>query len=137
MPVTVIKKPEWGLFYYSIKGLCTGRELIDVIEDTVKNPIDRAKAIFDFLEGDFDLDSNDVGKIININKQLQKDGKINTHIAALTNNRTISLLINTFQVLSFYEETKMKVFTSLDGALDWMELSERGPELKALIEEIK
>lgn len=137
MPVTVIKKPEWGLFYYYIKGLTTGLELIEAIEETVKNPIDRAKAVFDFLEGDFDVESKDIAKLIKINKQLQEKGKINTHIAVLTHNRTISLLINTMQLLSFYEESEMKVLTSTDAALEWMELSHRGAELLSILEEIR
>lgn len=137
MPVTVIKKPELGLFYYHLKGICTSAELVQALEYGTSEPIPRAVAIFDFLDGDLDVEAQDISKIIKINKQLYDRGLITTHGAVLTHNRTIQLFINAIELLAFKEQIELKIFTTLNEGIAWLKLSEHETEIHEMLELIQ
>ena len=134
MPVTVIRKPEWGLFYYRLRGCCTSAELLEAIREVTLHPLDRAVTIFDILEGDLDMDQQDMKQIITLNKRLFERGKITTHAAVLTQSRTLEIFVKAFEMLSFDEQIKLSTFPALENGLAWLGLAEREPELRELLE---
>lgn len=133
MPVTVIKKPEWGLFYYHLQGYCTGEELVQVVEEVVQHPLERAFTIFDLLEGELDMNHQEMMQLISINKRLHNAGKTTTHAAILTQNRILEIFVKAFDLISINEQTKLNTFSSLTEALAWMRLSEHEQELLAIL----
>jgi len=136
MPITVIKKPEWRLFYYHLQGICTSAELVQALEYGTSEPIPRAVAIFDFLDGDLDVEVQDISKVIKINKQLYERGLITTHGVVLTQNRTIQLLVNAIELLSFKEQIELKIFNTLDEGITWLNLSEHEAEIHEIREHL-
>ena len=137
MPLTVIKKPEWGLFYYYIQGYCTSAELLKAAEEVTQEPLERAVTIFDLLKGDLDMEQQDIMQIIKINKRLYKNGKITTHAAILTNSRTLEIFIKAFELLSSDEQTKLQTFPSLEQGLIWLGLDEHKVEIQEILNNIQ
>ena len=133
MPVTVIKKPEWGLDYYYVQGYCTSAELVTAAEEGTQGPIERAVAIFDLLQGELDMTKEDMDKIITINRQLFQRGKILTHAAVLTKSRAMEIYIKAFELLSLSETTKLEAFSSLAKGLAWLGLAEHEQELQEIL----
>ena len=133
MPVTAIKIVEWDLVYYHFLGYCTGAELVKAVEAASQEPLDRAITVFNLLEGEIDIDRQDIAQIIKINRQLHQIGKITTHAAVLTRSRTLEIFVKTVELLSFGEQTEFGTFSSLAEGLTWVGLAEHEEELKGML----
>lgn len=133
MPVNLIKKPEWGLFYYHFRGYCTSAEMMNTIEEAIQKPLERAVTIFDLLGGDLDMERRDIGQIIAINRRLFESGKITTHAAVLTKSRTLEIFVKAFELMSIGEQTKLNAFSSLKDGLTWLGLAEYEQELQDIL----
>lgn len=133
MPVNLIKKPEWGLFYYHFQGYCTSAEMVNAIEEAVRKPLDRAVAIFDLLDGDLDMERRDIVETIAINKRLFENEKITTHVAVLTKSHTLEIFVKALELMSISEQTKLNAFSSLKDGLTWLGLAEHEQELRDIL----
>jgi hypothetical protein len=133
MPVNLIKKTEWGLFYYHIHGYCASAEMINAVEDATQKTLARAVTIFDLLDGDLDMKRRNIVQIIAINRRLFKSGKITTHAAVLTKSRTLKIFVKAFELMPVGEQTKLNAFSSLKDGLMWLEHVEHEQELQNLL----
>ena len=136
MPVTVIKKQEWGLFYYYFQGYCTSAELVQAAEGAAQEPFERAITVLDLLQGELDMEKRDIDKIIALNKRLFQSGKVTTHAAILTQNRTLEIFVKAFELLSINETTKLSSFSSLKEGLAWLGLAEHEQELRKVLDDV-
>jgi len=137
MPVILIKKSEWCLDYYLLQGYCTSAELVKAIQEATLRPLERAVTVFDLLEGELDMEQEDIKQIIAINKRLFESGKINTHAAILTQSQTLKLFGEAFELMSSNQQTKLNSFLSLKDGLAWLGLAEHEYELQEILKNFR
>lgn len=134
MPVHVIKKPIQGLLYYHFQGYCTSAETVQAAQEaTQEYPGEQLVTIFDFLEGELDIEQLDVKRIIEMNKQLVERGIITTHAAILTQSRPLEIFVMAVELMSFDLPTKISTFPSLIDGLKWLGLAKHEQELKEIL----
>ena len=140
MPVHVIKKPTQRLLYYHFQGYCTSAETISAAQEIASEALGgkiesegKAMTIFDFLDGELDIEQKDVRQILAMNKQLFESGKTTTHAAILTQSRTLEIFVKAVELMLFNVPTKIDTFPSLMDGLKWLGLTQHEPELKELL----
>lgn len=138
MPVNIIKKPAWRLLYYHFQGYCTSAETVKATQEaTLEYPGGQLVTVFDLLEGELDIEQQDVKQIMAINKRLFENGTNTTHAAILTQNQTLEIFLRAFELIMVDVPTKISTFSSLTDGLAWIGLSEHEQELGKLLNDIR
>lgn len=131
--MTVLYKiePKLKLVYYAGFGLCTSTELLQVERLAFKDPLRsrEMKIILDVRYAELDVDIEDMRTMIEITRELIRDGHKPEKAAVISFNKYINILEETYQLLAEGLPLQTSIFNQLKDAVKWLELSHAEEEI--------
>lgn len=134
--MTVLYKivPNLKLVYYAGFGLCTSGEILQAKRLSSQDPLrsTEMKTILDIRYAELDVDIEDMRTLVEMNRQLIKNGHMPNRTAVISFNKYINVLEDTFHLLAEGLPIKASVFNQIQDALKWLELSHAEVEITQL-----
>ena len=126
--------PNLKLVYYTGFGLCTSGEILQAKRLSSKDPLrtTEMKTILDIRYAELDVDIEDMKKLVEMSRELVKNGHLPNKTAVISFNKYINILEDTFRLLAEDLPIKTSVFNQIQDALKWLELSHAEVEITQL-----
>jgi hypothetical protein len=134
MPVVYKIEPELGLILYVMLGSVHFREILHAEQLASQDPLRQPnmKIVLDATNAEVDLDVSDLKDALEMNRRRSQVGAPLEPTALVTYSRFAQSLADIFSMLGDNLPLKLKVFSTLQDALNWLALQEHLPRVDAL-----
>ena len=125
---------ELGLIIFIMTGDITLNQLADLEQVTFNDPARRPnmKIIADMRLASLDVDMDSIKHFLSRNRDLNRIGWELEMTAVVTHNRMLVTLAEAYELMGIDLPLKLRIFGTLEDAVDWLQLSEAKDHVLAI-----
>ena len=125
---------ELGLIIFIMTGDITLNQLVDLEQATFNDPARRPnmKIIADMRLASLDVDMDSIKHFLSRNRDLNRTGWELEMTAVVTHNRMLVTLAEAYELMGIDLPLKLRIFGTLEDAVDWLQLSEAKDHVLAI-----
>jgi len=134
MSYSYVIDSDLGLVYYFVAGYITAKELLGLEAAAFNDPARRPnmKIITDLQLASVDVDIDSIKALLSNNRKLTQTGWELEATAFVTPNRFLVSLADAYELMGNDLPLKLKVCSTLDEAVEWLNLSESKERIFAI-----
>ena len=125
---------ELGLIFFIVAGEIPIKQLADLEQVTFNDPARRPnmKIIADMRLASLDVDMDSIKHFLSRNRDLNRIGWELEMTAVVTHNRMLVTLAEAYELMGIDLPLKLRIFGTLEDAVDWLQLSEAKDHVLAI-----
>ena len=125
---------ELGLIFFMVAGEIPIKQLADLEQVTFNDPARRPKMkiIADMRLASLDVDMDSIKHFLSRNRDLNRTGWELEMTAVVTHNRMLVTLAEAYELMGIDLPLKLRIFGTLEDAVDWLQLSEAKDHVLAI-----